>query len=759
MIQRILRLPPIVRFASLVLVTCGALPLLGLLVASWYGAQPNGTSGDFKLTTVEATADSLVARVATSALVRIDTFLAPAGIGLIPVETLSVVADTNKFPSFRRYGYLNDEVRRFNSAQLWAARRAKQRADFDSIADNAATLWRLVHTGVSSRDLSLAASTAGDRRVSPFEETSPVAVVGVSSREALVLLSSRVVVPIDSVADIPLPDDRGNRSCQIRQPRPERGRRAQMLIYCRSSLGSDDGVQPQFRVESRGDRTLLTAGYESLRVDGRVVVPGDSIEVRAGALIEVPPIGTMMLTALRTNSIMLAQWIDGKRTRIDRSPLLLPFSVRPVFERSAEATMDVRTVPLTLDVALSEDLQSRLQARVRSRYLPVDFVSAVLADVSRGALLAVTEVRAPGQSGRIRSFEAGPSGSIVKPILAASILSRRPDLASLTTPATNGIVREIAGLPVKFSAAPHCRDVGNVVDLERFIRCSDNRYAATLLLTSLVPPGGNARMVLRNGLVPRPTILASPVATGLLSLFDQISDEEMSAVSGPRSAPWKGLKTTNGTGARVGVGLWPKHSSPTIVERSSPGTAPGLMAMYSIGGWLDRWSPLDLTEAFARLVSDTRITLTFVPSRSDESPPPLKLRNRSWYPTLMSGMRRVAEDGTASGLAKIVRDSLGKSITIWAKTGTLGEDEDQLFVRSLGFVIGEQGARGRVRCGIAGVVVFRFRERPGGDSVIPAEHLAWFREDLMTVLRRCQVIARACRSAEDKVPVGRRIGR
>lgn len=755
MIRRFLALPSVVRLAVGSLVAAGLIPLGVLAWTALSAARLPRDDQDFTLGGLERAANELLRGAPGSATLAMDT-LQVGGSAAPPIRNsavrptllLRIDADTSRYPAFQRHGYLNDEVRRFNAYQRWVARVALDREAQDSLEELNPSVWRIVRAGSSAGDLQAAATTDGLRRPPPFEEAFPVTIVGSGSRETIALLGARLALPLDTVGDIKIPDDPVGRSCQLRRPRKAVEAVNTLLVYCLSPLVATERLNPQLRLSVRGNAVVLVAGYGRVRVDGREVLPGDSVVMKLGTLIELPPVGSLLLTRMRTDVIATSQWISGRFSRFDRSQQVMPFPLRLYMLTAVDDADDPRsrTVAISIDASLSESLMSRLRQRVRERALPIDFVSVVLADASRGSVLAMAELRAPGQSGRVRGFESGPPGSIVKPLLAASVLSRRPDLASLTTVASTEDVRQIVGLPVRFATAANCPiDVSARVDLERFIRCSDNRFAATLLLSSLFPPKGAARSAIVRGAFPRDALVQSPVASGLFGIFDRAADEEVSAATPADKAPWAMLRTTGRQEVRVSRALWPRRSSPTLVERGTSGTTPGLLAMYSIGGWLDRWSPFDLTEAFARLATDSRVTLRF--SKGDlgaAGPEALGLRARAWYRPLMRGLRRVGEDGTAAGLARLVKDSLGAKYSLWSKTGTLGEDADRLFVRSLGFVIGEEGTRGQARCGVAGVVFFRFRERPGGAAKIPAEHVAWFREDLVPELRRSGALARAC---------------
>lgn len=96
------------------------------------------------------------------------------------------------------------------------------------------------------------------------------------------------------------------------------------------------------------------------------------------------------------------------------------------------------------------------------------------------------------------------------------------------------------------------------------------------------------------------------------------------------------------------------------------------LAAVAIGAGEARLTPIDLTQAFGRLVSDRTLVLSFVPSDSAESSFARQgLRAQPWYPAFMAGLRAVGETGTAAGTGALVRRALGPTVAFFGKTGTL----------------------------------------------------------------------------------------
>jgi hypothetical protein len=304
------------------------------------------------------------------------------------------------------------------------------------------------------------------------------------------------------------------------------------------------------------------------------------------------------------------------------------------------------------------------------------------------------------------------------------------------------------------------------LDLRYFLRCSNNEYAASLVVAGLtesgewVSPGRWSRgarpdLPLVGRQVPRIALLRSPLSEGMSELFDVPVDPMIADSIGRSRRVWEGLAFSDGQPVRVPYELLPTESRPALLAPGFPeGTDLGLLYRYAYGAWENQWTLTDLTTGFARIVTDRRVQLTF--ARRQESIPrpgqlqvtlpdsmraePLGLGEHDWYPTLMSGLRDVAVDGTARTLRSSWRHSDLPS-SVLAKTGTLTEPgesgpADDLYAKSLLFAVGDRSDApgGPLECGLVGGIYLRFKEGPRSGS-LPSYQVEFARRRLGAFLK------------------------
>jgi hypothetical protein len=409
-------------------------------------------------------------------------------------------------------------------------------------------------------------------------------------------------------------------------------------------------------------------------------------------------------------------------------------------------------VALSVDAGASVALTEALRRFASSEMdLPLDFGLVVVARVPDGEILAVAEVGDRRSPGRSNLLEPVLPGSAVKPLLAAAILSERPELASLRIPARSGSVTRVLGLPAlptreAFSSSLNCTPPdGGWLDLDYFLRCSNNEYAATLLAASLWDSeewmsggrGPSAREAFRVGgrpyqgvrrhalpqgrLLGRSRLLLGPVSEGLNNLFDVATDPVIADATRRSRRVWEGLSFRDGKAVPVPSELLPAESRPALLGSSDEeGTDLSLLYRYAFGAWENRWTLLDLANGFGRIATDRRIQLSFAAALDgvEQEAAPLGLASHEWYPTVLGALSGVARDGTGRGLAGAWRRA-GLPSGLLAKTGTLAEPgqpgrADDLFSKSLLFAVGEESNRsdGSLSCGLVGGIYLRFSEGP-----------------------------------------------
>ena len=416
------------------------------------------------------------------------------------------------------------------------------------------------------------------------------------------------------------------------------------------------------------------------------------------------------------------------------------------------------TVELSVSAEASADLTARLNEFLRSEVdLPLDFGTMVVARIPDGEIVAVAEVGERKNRGRSALLERVAPGSAVKPLLAAAIFSKRPELALLKIPARSGTVSSVLGMPrVRprrvFTTALNCAPPREgMIDLRYFLRCSNNEFAASLLVAGLVEGGvpgstwrGASEIPLEGGRVPRTTLLRSPLSEGLSELFDLPTDPAIADSRRRSRRVWDGMKFSDGSPFQVPYELLPSESRPALLAPGSPeGTELSLLYRYAYGAWENQWTLLDLTNSFARVVSDRRVRLRFFPAPGNVASPEdgsLGLAQHIWYPEFLAGLSAVGVDGTARGLRSAWMEE-GLPPTLMAKTGTLNEPgeptpTDDLFAKSLLFAVGQSsGAPGDpLACGLVGGLYLRFSEGPRSGN-LPNFQVDFARRQLGRFLR------------------------
>lgn len=691
----------------------------------------------------------------------------------IRFDTLAIV-DTTQSPSLREGGFVADQVRRYNVIQHRRVRDvhdrfARRRQSFGPVVDlREKENPSVFRTRISFVDdasggryrstLSPRGFTTAMRIPSPFESRREVMITARRAPERFAFVGLDTTVPLTGRGTTP----GGRRGCAFLVRNDSAG------IQCRKPGSARPEILMAF--DRRGHPgTLRMFRRDSVFYDGSLVPPGPPRSIRRGGLFRLPsrvlgqPGEPMALEQTVSGILAGTQWVNGRVVWRQNPDWDTPIA-RQLVSASGFGLMSAlstsRVVPLSLDEQFSRDLQAALETFIKEQPQARDlaFAVSVIADLSTGEILAAPEVNhryADAPSNVLRSVNVG---SAIKPLLAAATLVSFPELASLQIHNDGGKVSELWGYPMSSDFETGARCPRGWIDLRRFLECSSNVYSASLVSAGLQPrsnrhlqlenrPGPafrlNAReesyrqphLPLEPGLTIHPeSLFASVLSHGLDDLFGLTTSLEEVSVDKGEGAVWERLTDAAGNAVDVPPGLWPERSRVGLVLQGRRSTLRRLAAL-AIGAGEARLTPIDLTQAFARLVSDRSVVLRFVPADTATPPPPNHgLRGYRWYPTFISGLRAVGETGTAAGTGSIVRRVVGPNVAFFGKTGTLnapgssarrapgtmtnggsrsGGDEtvsvDPVVATTLVFAIGNAPRNGgaALSCGLVGTIYFR----------------------------------------------------
>lgn len=672
---------------------------------------------------------------------ELDTLLAvqlPTPVVRLEGDTLVVLADSSLLPTVQEGGLVYSQVDRFNRFQRWRALEAQgSRERYDSLTTRNPSIFRLRPTAGGGYRLQRRSSTSALRVASPFEASQPLTILSRSSVKALGFVGKERTLPLLPEAEVPVLVDRQPRMCRVQAQLPAATPDTTLAIWCITTQGQAIAKAPQVLVRPAGDSAGVTPKLGDMPVDTELVVADSTRWIRPGQLLAIRPLEPLLLSQLWTDPILSSQWVNGRRRRVvaPDARLTLPFHLLGAADQFAPRGRG-DAVRLSLDVPMTRMVHDSLGAFIARLDLPVDFASVLLADVRTGQVLAFTEAGGSEGFERIRSFEPTQLGSAVKPLLSAAILSQRPDLGSLEIQPRFGQIDNAVGAPVRFRNDQHCSSGTSArIDLEYFLRCSDNYYAVSLLFHSLAPRNTN-KVPLRPGAeVATDVLLNSAPALGLLDLYDVHSDEIALALKSRPASNWAGARTDDQRPLTIPRSLYPQNSSPVLIAGGTRGTPTMLLASFAFGAWLHRWTLPGAVEAYTRVLTDRRVTLHFTADGDTAGPDPWPMLSRQgWYPMYVRGLERVGIDGTARGVTDLVRRQLGPGIRFVSKTGTLDEPKVDLWVKSYLFGIGKSRGTPALECGVTGIVYFRFVERPGKGPSLPSYQLRFFRESLLPAL-------------------------
>ena len=743
--------------------------------------------------------------------VQVDALVpAPRGYAIVTFDTLA--ADPTMYPSLEPGGFLRDEIDQFNAYQherVDAARRG--RLTSGSVLDLRAsdnpsifrTEVRAVDDARGARDSIVLADRAvpyGLRVPSPFDAAKLVAVTTREWSRALGWLSPTGTRSVRASGRVP-----GEPACPFRAVKDS--------VYVECTAPGSPFAQLVLRFPDRlgetGTATLFTR--ERTLYDGHQLPARRTVPIGTGGMFQFHSRALEGGRRVRPEPVILewtlggtlggTQWINGRirwQSSVSRTaPFVKQLASAAGFGSSVELEGG-RNIPLSLDETLTDELQESLdefagprrgakESAAHPEARDLAFATVVLASAKTGEILAVAELGPPAGSGGSWLLKPVNVGSAIKPLLAASVLMERPELATLEVKNDSPVMYDVWGLPLgkPFESGSAC-PIG-WIGLRQFLACSSNRFAASLMAAAMQPehdsafamdaaPGISFRLaghehagqrphlaLDRNHQVRADTLNGSALAAGLFALDSLNTSLELAAAlgrDGRDSSIWLGLRDDRLNPVRVPLGLWPEESRLAMMSGSRPATIRQL-AMFSIGAAENRVTTLDLTEAFARIVTDRRVGLTFVPAHGGGGPAPfpsLALSNQGWYPVFLGGLHDVGTVGTAKGTQTAITQELSPSLLFYGKSGTLNAPPHvrilhrtdttmvngtpvvrtltfadtvvpPVVAKTLLFAVGARYARGgkalapprlpnagesggAIDCGVVGTIYFRLRRNP-----------------------------------------------
>ena len=672
------------------------------------------------------------------------------GNGIVTVDTIAAAADSTAEPAFATGGFVHDQIALYNDE---AVREALLAAEFPGRAGRESFYGpSLLHTTSNDDGTRALADRPSPYSLvirSPYAEGTwrEVRTSDWHTSAGLLGYDGDVALPNDAPADSFQVRLNGH-DCHVRRDTPAS---PTYLLYCGSALAAatDRFYDFSFRM-----RPVATGGgfgtgapyrQRSIWLNGHAVSFGER-RVTGGDVLDVRPLGPVVLSTADWGTLASEQWINGRRSFANPRLGTLSFFARAGRSVAPNASSALLS-PLVLgfDGALAKDLDREAERfLVRNGHLLSRLV-VVIVDVRSGEVKAIAEPARRALDEPLVSFEPILVGSAVKPILAAAILSQRPDLADLRVHYAGDTVSSVAGVPLMTSFANDPNGCVGEIDFTAFIRCSSNQYAAELVMRSLradgFAPSGTPGTV-----VPRAVLERSSLAAGLAQVFDV--DAYAGRTPGRLALYWNPDSASAAAAEPMTTDrtLVPYESRPWLLFPDSSGTRVDWIARYAFGGWENRWTLLGLAQAYARITTNRSVQVSFL-HRVPASTPGYGFarvapHTAAAFAHVRTALQEVPVTGTASGLAGRLRAATNDTVTVFAKTGTLNESAAGARLKSLVVAIGRSETKdptGPLACGLVAVTYFEFSEPPadhGPHQSLPRIHRDFAEGPLAGVLSR-----------------------
>lgn len=729
--RRLLRRAPL----ELLLVTTSVLLVLGSTIATIKVARSTERSRDLIYADAVRELSNTLQGLEPDSVARVVSARVPiAGEDTLSVDTLAIVADTMLEPALATGGFVQDQIASFNEAAVRRAVVSRGRTVRRDAAPAPASVFRVVRTQQGGFRLADRAEPSVLVVRSPYAESGWRPVNTADAMEEIALVGHQGYAPLGTRGTAYSSLLNGRKCHTVLE-------RNQSKLYCDVLVSSGSGRFFDLavaRMESSNQLHLETYRTRPLWVDGRRL-SFRSASVAHGTVGEFERTGPFLLSGTHWGRLASPQWVNGRTIFANQPAGTIGFFGRA--GRSARWPEGGGPLVLSLDAALSQDLDVATRAFFDERAEQLDLMAVVVADVATGRVRAISEPWRDSPDQPLASFEPRLVGSVVKPIVAAAILARQPALGELAIDYGGPSISMVGGASLARAFENDRNGCDGRIGFDEFLRCSNNQYAAELL----------ARSMKRNGFVPeaRPgaivpsaVIERSDLADGLSALFDVDPYEQR---TGGRTVPFWEVPNAVAPGRSDAVSdpsLVPYESRPWLLAHGAPGTSIDWLARYAFGGWENRWTLLGIAQSYVRIASGREIVLSFLDASASRAPVAFSGPSAAALARVRRALREVGATGTARGLNDALGKSLGGPNAVLAKTGTLKEAGDDVAIKALAIVVGRPETNADAaafECGLAIVLYFDFSRQAVnrlGTESLPPVHTDFATQHLPSVLAR-----------------------
>lgn len=549
----------------------------------------------------------------------------------------------------------------------------------------------------------------------------------------------------------------------------------------------------------RRDHEVIAAPARRLVIDEKPV--SRAVVLSPGMIVDFDGLGRFIVNRRESNVLSRTHWRNARIVRSSEDRLPLADEVARLIDRGVARESGARRnedVELSLDLALSQRLNHEIAEWMGTyRGEAVRGVGVLVLDASTGSVRALSGWSAPGwrpssstcpsttltgatpESAPFHlNFTQSPPGSVIKPFIAAAAVHAHPALRTLEVRHPgSAVATSIAGIPIApwnrwpgldLATERRCVGSGRWIDLETFLTCSSNLYAATLVFLASAPfsedtglPALQSASVsgVRLGadrLPGRPQVAGladecrpgracaianasqlaqSDLAISLERLFGVLSEPSDEIGTYDRSV-WNPLVNAG----MIDRGKVARNRISPCISRPYVGLVEdtGALARFAVGAGENQWTNVHLAQGFARLLTGRHVEATLVeriggdPASEVPGPAPGPTHRTAITAGLLGSVEGRGTAATLDSFAESIQKALGETglppFDIAAKTGTLSEPA----TRSLLMGIGLWPEASRMVCGT--VVAMRvFFERPRLDTP-PAIHLELARDRILPTL-------------------------